>query len=289
MNDVAEHDDEHDATHPAIARLLARGRAAWPNVSIAEAVVVAHLFDKAALDWERVDALHGEDLYLAAACAHGEPTALAAFEARYLHKVPAFLARMRPAPTIVDEVKQQLRVRLLVASDAHAVPRIAEYGGRGTLDSWLRVAAVRLAIDLLRQSDVVLAPRLGGDGDGERDGGEPLLDQLRGDDIELHLLREHHRAAVNQALRVGFESLSAEQRNLLRLNYRDGRSIDEIGALLRAHRATVARWIAAAREQVLVATRQELGRALALPDGDLDSVIRALGSQLHLSMSRILG
>lgn len=276
---------DHDATHPAIAALLTRGRSAWPDVVVAEAIVVAHLLDKAALDWDRVDALHGEDLYLAAACAHGEPTALTAFDARYLQKVPAFLARMRPSSTIVDEVQQQLRVRLLVASDDHAVPRIAEYGGRGTLDSWLRVAAVRLAIDLLRQSDVALAPP---PGDNDRDA-EPLLDQLRGDDIELHLLREQHRAAVNQALRVGFESLSAEQRNLLRLNYRDGRSIDEIGALLRAHRATVARWIAAAREQVLIATRQELGRALALPDGDLDSVIRALGSQLHLSMSRVLG
>lgn len=274
---------DHDATHPAIAALLARGRAAWPDVRIAEAIVVAFFVDKAAgNEWSRVDTLHGEDLYLAAACAFGEPTALAAFEARYLRKVPAFLARMRPAQTIVEEVQQQLRVRLLVASDAHAVPRIAEYGGRGTLDSWLRVAAVRLAIDLLRQSDVVLDPG------SEVDERAPLLDQLRGDDIELHLLREQHRAAVNQALRVGFESLTAEQRNLLRLNYRDGRSIDEIGALLRAHRATVARWIAAAREQVLIETRRELGRVLAIPDGDLDSVIRALGSQLHLSMSRVL-
>lgn len=276
-------DDENprDATHPLLVALLARGLAAWPRLSTPTPILLAHLVDKAAADWERTATLHGEDLVLAAACAHGDDVALAAFDARYMMKVPQFLARMRPASTIVEEVQQQLRVRLLVATDDQ-LPRIVEYGGRGTLDSWLRVAAVRLAIDLLRQSDVLPT-------DAPIDDAEPLFDQLRGDDVELQALRGRHRVAVNEALRVGFAALSAEQRNLLRLNYRDGRSIDEIGALYKAHRATVARWIAAAREQVLVATRIALRESVgALSDEEVDSLIAALGSQLHLSMSRVL-
>jgi RNA polymerase sigma-70 factor (ECF subfamily) len=218
-------------------------------------------------------------MYLACACAAGNAVALAAFDARYLGQVKVFLGRMKPPPTLIEEVKQALRVRLLVAAPG-GLPRIAEYSGRGTLTSWLRVAAIRLAIDMLKQLGAVRPPL--------EDTSEPMLDHLRGDDPELEVIKERYRDEVNQALSDAFSALSAEQRNLLRLSYRDGRSIDEIGALMAAHRATVARWIADARESILDETRRRLQERLRLTPAELQSLIRLLRSQLYLSVSRLL-
>jgi RNA polymerase sigma-70 factor, ECF subfamily len=247
---------------------LRRGRAAWPELDLPDEVARAHFAGK--------PSDHAEDLYLACACALGHPAALAAFEERHLAQVKVFLGRMKPAPSLVDEVKQALRVRLLVAPPGE-VPRIAEYAGRGTLTSWVRVAAIRLAIDLLKQSGAT-AP-----------GGEDeLLDQIGGGDPELEAIKERYREQVNAALRDAFAALSAEQRNLLRLSYRDGRSIDEIGALLGAHRSTAARGIAEARDAILAGAQRLLGERLRLTPSELESLVRLLRSQLHLSVSRLL-
>lgn len=245
---------------------------------IAEALARAHLTAAAEAAGEGATSLCAEDLYLAAACAHAIPEALAAFEAQHL-AVKVYLARMNPSATLIDDVRQALRVRLLVA-EPDRVPRIAEYGGRGSLTAWVRVAAVRLAIDLLRQSDVAL--------DAQDDPDAGVLEPLHGDDPELGVLRERYAAQLNVALRDAFATLDPAQRNLLRLNYRDGRSIDEIGALLSVHRATVARRIAAARQQLLDEARALLLERLQLPEQELDSLIRALRSQIHLSVSRLL-
>jgi RNA polymerase sigma-70 factor (ECF subfamily) len=246
-------DREHDEL---LTELIRRGRAAWPEIDLPEPLVAGHLSDQIGAGEPGAGAsLHAEDLYLACACAIGIEAAIAAFEARYLGQVKVFLGRMKPTPALIDDVKQALRVRLLVAPPGE-VPRIAEYAGRGSLSSWLRVAAIRLAIDALTESGATRPP--------PDDESGPMFDQLRGDDAELELVKEQHLGEVNQALREAFGALSAEQRNLLRLSYRDGRSIDEIGA------------------------RRRLEARLRLTPAELQSLIRLLRSQLHLSVSRLL-
>src|SRR6185295_15945801 len=136
--------------------------------------------------------------------------------------------------------------------------------------AWLRVAAIRIAIDLARQT--------GPDGAAASDalpddGGDAMLDRIQRGDPELELVKERYREELAAAVREAFATLTAEQRNLLRLNYRDGRSIDEIGALMRAHRATVARWIAAAREQILDDTRRRLEARRQLRQHEFQSLM----------------
>lgn len=251
-----------------VSDLIRRGRARWPRLELPETLLAEHLAD-------RPDAEHAEDLYLACACAAGIDAALAAFEAEHLSQVHVFLGRMKPTRAVVDEVKQRLRVRLLVAAPG-GVPRIADYGGRGSLTSWLRVAAIRLAIDVLKEGGAVPIED------------EPMLDHLGGADPELDAVKERYRDEVNGALRDAFSVLSAEQRNLLRLSYRDGRSIDEIGALLHVHRSNAARRVAGARDAVLEEARRRLEASLRLTPAELQSLIRLLRSQLHLSLSRLL-
>ncbi len=276
--------DAADAADAILDDLLARGRTAWPALAVSSGLARVHLAAKASLAGAEASSLCAEDLYLAAACLDGDRAALVAFEAQYLNAVPRYLGRMRLDPAALDEVRQQLAVRLLVAATADAVPRLAEYGGRGRLEAWVRVAATRLAIDLQRARGLVLDP----DDQQEPRGGDGLLGRLAAEDAELELLRRRHAAALQQALVDAFAGLAPEQRNLLRLSYRDGRSIDEIGALFGVHRATVARRIAQAREQILAASRDLLEERLALASGELDSLIGALRSHVHLSVSRLL-
>lgn len=275
-----------------VDELVARGRAAWPALALPSAILREHLLAKLSAHasdgaagsdgsdgGDGAASLHAEDLTLACACAAGLDAALAAFEERYLAQVKLFLGRMKPTPALVDEVKQALRVRLLVAPPGD-VPRIAEYAGRGSLTSWVRVAAIRLALDLLKDSAERATPL--------DDDHEPILAHLRSDDPELDVIKERYRDEVNAALRDAFATLSPTQRNLLRLSYRDGRSIDELGALFSAHRATVARWIAQAREAILDDARRRLEARLRLTPTELQSLIRLVRSQLHLSVSRLL-
>ena len=272
------HDGSDDGSNDEVERLIARGRAAWPALALPDAAVRGHFADK--LDGAASIALGAEDLFLACGCALGDAAALAAFDEHILQKVPLFLARMKPAPSLVDEVKQTLRVRLLVAADGEA-PRIAEYSGRGSLEGWLRVAATRLAIDLLRREGRAPAPL------GERDD-DAVLGPMGRADPELAAIKERYRDELNRALADAFAALAPAERNLLRLSYRDGRSIDEIGALIGVHRATAARQIAAARAEILDETRRLLAERLALAGEELDSLIHLLRSQLHLSVSRLL-
>ena len=84
------------------------------------------------------------------------------------------------------------------------------------------------------------------------------------------------------------QDLRAEERNLLRFYFLDGMNIDQIGVILRAHRATIARRIAGLRSRLLTEVRAGLVRRLRLPQPDLDSMLRLVGSQLELSLMRLL-
>jgi RNA polymerase sigma-70 factor (ECF subfamily) len=148
------------------------------------------------------------------------------------------------------------------------------------LTSWVRVAAIRIAPDLVKPT-----PERPATVDDDQ---QPILDHLRSDDPELDVVKERYRDEVNAALRDGFAALSPTQRNLLRLSYRDGRSIDELAALFSVHRVTVARWIAKAREAPLDEARRRLEAQLGVPSSELQSLIRVVRSQLHLSGGRLL-
>jgi RNA polymerase sigma-70 factor (ECF subfamily) len=105
-----------------------------------------------------------------------------------------------------------------------------------------------------------------------------------GADLEVDYLKGHYRAVFEAALKETLTELPVQQRNVLRLSFVEGLSIDEIGALHGVHRATAARWIAAAREAILDGTRRRLRSDLSLSDSEFDSVVRLVQSQLEVSL-----
>lgn len=267
-----------------LANLVKKGETAWPEVALPASVFVRHLAAHAAPGGSARQALSElcvEDLYLACSCAHGSPNATAAFERHLLSRVPGFLARMGASPTFVDEIKQELRIKLLVATPGGA-PKIAEYSGRGALASWLRVVTLRTAIDVRRRSEAGAPPAARGANDS--DGGFPEAIDVSADP-ELRYLKDRYAAEFQDALRAGIHALSSERRNVLRLNFVDGLNIDQIGALLHIHRATVARWIVAAREAILREGQRLLRERLGVTPREFESLARLLQSQLDVSLT----
>lgn len=213
------------------------------------------------------------DLALAAACARGEAAAHQAFEA-YLTAVEQ--ARVGGATRdLIDEVKQQLRVQLLVGGEGKA-PGIAAYRGRGPLKAWLRIIATRELVRLVRGDrraatkeieDLPLATT-----------GDPALDQLKAT----------YRSEFAEALRDAISDLTFEDRLLLRQQIADQLSVDEIGVAHGVHRGTASRWLSRARDALLVATQRRLSERLDLPAEEIASVIRLVHSKLDVSVVRYL-
>ncbi|ATB49169.1 sigma-70 family RNA polymerase sigma factor [Corallococcus macrosporus] len=262
-----------------LARALATARAAWPGVELDGARFVAHLARHLASDApvEALERLELGGLYLACACAERVPAALAAFEAHLLPEVYVAVSRMKLDPLALDELRQRVRERMLVSTED--IPaRLAAYPGTGPLAGWVRAAALWLARDLVRQR----AGRVRSD-----DSGLALLVEP-GDDPELAYLKTTYRAEFNAAFAQALDTLGARERNLLRLKYLDGLSIDQLGALYGVHRSSAARYVRAAQDALVEATRRRLSEQLRLTGSQLDSILRLISSQLDVSLGRLL-
>jgi RNA polymerase sigma-70 factor (ECF subfamily) len=151
------------------------------------------------------------------------------------------------------------------------------YAGRGLLTSWVRVAATRAALDLLRAGGA--RPRTDVEPDDLAPGRESP---------ELEYLKERYRPQFKAAFQTALENLDGEQRTILRMHIVEGLNIDEIGVLFRVHRSTIARWIAAARVNILDEARRQLQRELGLDAAEFESLAGVVRSQLSLSLSKIL-
>ncbi len=257
-------------------RIVAAGRAAWPQVMVDEQTIVRRLTARMQDDPEtKLDELHDKDLYLAFALAEGNDAALRVFEAELVPQIDVALRRLRLAGGTADEVKQSLRFELLVDERK----RIGDYAGRGELAAWLRVSATRKALKLVRKVD------------REETLDEILLDHWPNatPGPERKHLRTQYTAELKKAIREAFGALEVRQRNLLRQHILDELTIDDLARLYRVHRATCARWLADARADLGRHTRKKLVSSLGLAQkDDMDSLLRFLDSDIELSISRIL-
>jgi RNA polymerase sigma-70 factor, ECF subfamily len=266
--------------------MLGAARARWPSLSIGAADFVAYLAERVELvdgaAARGIDAalakLRAEDLFLACACAAGDPGAIAAFEAAYITDADGVLARLTARGASMDDVKQTLRSKLFVGEPG-ARPKIAEYSGRGDLKSWFRVVAVRQAISGARKT----RREVGLD--------EEMAEAVPGasSDPELAYLRAKYRAEFQDAFRGAIDALSAQERNFLRHHYLDRLSIDRIGVIYRIHRMTAARRLTAIREKLVESTRRRLAEHLKLDTAELASVLRLVQSDADVTLRRYLG
>jgi RNA polymerase sigma-70 factor (ECF subfamily) len=252
------------------------GRAMWPELEVGYERFAVHV---AAVPPEAL-ARHGADLYLACACAAGDARALRAFDEQILVPAARAVRTIDDAGAFADEVCQRLRASLLVG-DGVERPRIVDYAGRGPLRAWVGVAAVRHALMLRRGRERTREVTTDDDWTG-------ALSAASTGNPELDLLKKEHAFAFGQALRDTALALEPRLRAVLRMAFVDGLSIDEIGSAYGVHRATAARWIQRARDELLAGTRALLAERLKLSASEFDRVTALVQSQLDVSLSTLL-
>jgi RNA polymerase sigma-70 factor (ECF subfamily) len=262
----------------ALRRAWEEGRAAWPTIELDQAAFGAHVASKLSpgAAAEHVARLDAAGLYLACACTYGLPSALAELDRHVLAKVPEFLTRFQGSSALPDEVRQVLRERLLVPTGGEP-PRIATYSGEGPLAAWVRVAAVRTALNMLEKMD----ERLGHD--------SRAIDRAETTTTpEQEVTGAHQRAMFREVLEQAVSALPAEQRAALRLHFVEGLTGEEIGERLGISRATVVRWLSTAKSFLLRETMRLIEGRLRLSPTEAESFIAGARSRLDLSLSVLL-
>jgi RNA polymerase sigma-70 factor (ECF subfamily) len=220
------------------------------------------------------EAAHGVDLCVAAAAAAGDDVAADVVSAWLEAELPAVTARLRCAPAECAELAQLVRTHVLVGADGR--PAIADYAAQGPLGAWLRVTALRKGLNFRRDERR----------HGSAQPDERLLEGVSSasEDPELRLLRERCREELKRAFGRAVLRLEPSERTLLRQSFLDGLNDAQLGALHGVHRTTVLRWIQRAQESLMRLVKKELERELKLSADELESMVRLLGSHLHITL-----
>jgi RNA polymerase sigma-70 factor (ECF subfamily) len=265
--------DPDDAVSARASEAIAACARAWPDVRIEPGVVHERLREAGP-----VEDRHLADLCLAWACLAGDPAAQRALDRMIRAEAQRVVGELRQPAWLVDEVHQELGQRLLVAAPG-AAPRLATYAGQAALGRWLGVAAMRTALNLLRGA----RPETPLDEDHE------VADAIL--PPELAVVRDRYRPEVEQSIRAAFDALeNPRDRNLLRMYYLERIGLDQLGQMFGVHGSTVSRWLTAVRAAVLDDVRSRLAERLGHAGNyaDMDSLIRAVQSDIDLTLSRLL-
>jgi RNA polymerase sigma-70 factor (ECF subfamily) len=255
--------------------VLGAAQRTFPTFCLPPDVFIAYLLERLPPDVPPPIALrrmHTSDLYLACACARGDPDAIAVLDERCIGQLDRALSRIGIDRDMVAEVKQEIRYRVLVGDGQHA--EIVDFSGRGDLRGWVRVMATRQALRRQRRArreqvteDDELWQHLAS-------AEPPMFDHVK----------EFYRREFKRAFEAALRALPHREKTLLRQHYLDGATLDELAVLYRVHRATAARVLGRARETVLASTRDRLMSELDVPSQELDSVLRMIWSRIEFSL-----
>jgi RNA polymerase sigma-70 factor (ECF subfamily) len=256
-----------------VTEALDRLRAALPEVAIDASSLCARIRVLAGdpAEPDELERLALTDLALADALGRHDPGAIAIFERDIVSRVEAATRRIDPRGEIAADVRQELRVRLLVGEDGP--PKIHHYAGRGPLLHWVLVAATRLALDHQRRRGAL------------KDADEDELSQAIFDDAERGALHRESKLLLKTWMEEALAALDPQQRAVLHLYFVEEVPSDAAARMFGVHRGTIARWIAEARESVRSHVRR---RALATPGMGpeaVDSLLRAADGYVSLSLS----
>ncbi len=217
------------------------------------------------------------DLFLACACTVPGSGGVEAFDHKFrieIERIVRAASKTAPDP---DDIRQQLYERLFVA-DGDRRARIQDYSGSGGLLSWLRVSVSRMVLNSVSR---------------RRDHDE-LDERVLGlasekPDPELEFLKQKYSQEFRQAFARGVARLTPQERNTLRYAFVQNLSIDQVGAIYAIHRATAARWITRAHENLTNVVRDEFRTQLHVEELELQSVLNLIQSRVSVTLERYLG
>ena len=153
------------------------------------------------------------------------------------------------------------------------------FGGRAPLSVWLAAAAQTTALSLQRANNVQarLKTRVAAEA------------QVAALDPELRYLQAQYADRFEEAFHHALARLSDRGRMVLRLHSFLGMTLDQLAAVYGVNPATISRWFARAREDLLDETAKYMRDTFGVSPAELPSLARVLVSQLDLSLARLLG
>jgi RNA polymerase sigma-70 factor (ECF subfamily) len=258
-----------------VSQNLKKARADWPGIRVSDeafcAYVAERLVSNGVLDRELVER-NTADLFLACACSHRDAVAISVLEHLYFaSEVDAPSRRSgRIAP---EEMRQRVRAKLFVGPS----PKIASYGGRSSLRTWLRAVIGRLVIDAIRECPRdVPTPEVAFSGMA-----------CASDDPDVRLVKHTYQEALEAAFVHAADRLSPRDKNLLRYGLSEGLNIDQIGRIYGVHRVTAARWLQQARASFVEHVQVVVMERLKMSESEFGSVLRLVLSQIDVTIARV--
>ncbi|MDQ3367328.1 MAG: hypothetical protein M3680_18040 [Myxococcota bacterium] len=211
------------------------------------------------------------DQQLVAAALARDPDAVRSIEALIRAAATSAARRLGGDSAAADEIAGRMAEKLWLGRSSGGAPVLAAFTGEAPLAAWLRVIAYRDGVELLRVREVP---------------DDLLVDRVVATtEPELAMLRTAYLVAFKRCFRAAFARLSLHDRDLVRRHHLDGLSLEELAKLYGSHRATVARWLAKVRQQLVTETRAALRDELSAST-DLDDVLALIASRLEASLSR---
>jgi RNA polymerase sigma-70 factor (ECF subfamily) len=253
-------------TPPPADDRLARARRRFPDLDVPEGTFAAWLAEREKEG--KVD--HVEDLYLACACASGNAAAMRAFDEMVEPELAGIHRRFAYLPAEADDFRQLVYEKLFAGEHA----KIGEYAGRGELRTWVRVALTRLFLNAATRETRELPVH------------EDIFMALRdAHDPETQAIRRANDEAIRQAFGDAVDRIGYRDRNLLRYAIVEGLGVANIAKIYSVHRATAARWLGDAKDAIRIELRGALKERLAIDESEVASILRAMQSQLDLTLS----
>lgn len=254
-----------------LATAHGKGKMLWPDVDVALARFVSRAIELRVGE-AGLRAWPG-DFYLASAACDGDPSAITAIDG-FIGRLTGRFRRLVANADDASDVLQTVRERLFVGQQ----PRIRAYDAAGPLAHWIKVIALRTAVD--RHRSEMRADR------AIKEASKSDLAQE--DTLANVLFKRQYHAEFQAVLRAQVSALSQRDRAVLRLHLVEGFSIEAIALGRGVHRVTVARWIWSAGETLLDGLRRHFKDRHGLVPSECDSLAHLVQSQLSLDLPHLL-
>jgi len=225
---------ENSVSGELAARLYAESEAAAYGIPASEfAGLLAEVWRKCAPDRgqaEFLKTLRVKDLALAQACARGNEKAWDCFLTCYREKLYVAAKTMTRDEVKGRELADWLYAELYgtrVAEGGRRISKLESFGGRGSLEGWLKTILAQEYVNRFRRQRKFVAFDDALEVPGQADAGDPSL--------------AAKQMALEAATDAALAALGEEERFLLAAYYLDERTLAEVGRMLGAHESTVSR------------------------------------------------
>lgn len=216
------------------------------------------------------DEVRSLDLYLVKGCLRGSKDAPKHLLTRHRATIDAALRRLRMPADRADEVRSTFYEILFVGEAG--TPALQRYGGRGSLDGWLRVTVSRSGHRLLRKTErLELRPP-----------NESFMEVWH--DPERDALTRECKGAFREAMTRVIASIAEGDRAALQDHYVGRLSIDALAQVWSVHRATAARRLARLRWRLREQVLQDLETTMGVTPSSALRMVRIAQSQLESAL-----